>query len=81
MKKANLKLLHGHRLASSPGLSITKILKNSRDEVKKTSKLRRLARRSFPLSRQHTNCQQDKVVKRDRFNRAISSNKSISEST
>lgn len=40
MKKANLKLLHGHRLASSPGLSITKILKNSRDEVKKTFELK-----------------------------------------
>ena len=39
-KKANLILLHSHRLASSTELSITKILKNSRDEVKKTCELK-----------------------------------------
>jgi len=35
MKKANLKLLQGNRLASSTELSITAKLKNSSDEVKK----------------------------------------------
>lgn len=77
MKKANLKLLQGNRLASSIKLSITKILKNSRDEVKKTFELKD---QPGGLFRYQAN-QQDKVEKRDRFNRAISSNKSISEST
>lgn len=74
IKKANLELWNG-QISFNAEISITEILKSSRVEVKKTSK-QKLARRSF---RYQAN-QQDKVVKRDRYDRAISSNKSISES-
>lgn len=53
------------------------MLKNSRDEAKKDLQAKKISPEVF--FRYQAN-QQDKVVKRDRCDRAISSNKSISES-
>ena len=53
MKKANLDLLHGTRLASITEISISEILENSRVEVKKTSELK-ISSEVFPLSSEPT---------------------------
>lgn len=47
MKKANLGLLHGTRLASTNTLSITKILKNARVEVKKDLQAKKISSEVF----------------------------------